>query len=239
MDSGNLSFAELSIRDVANLALQRTGALKDLPRIGKYSYLAWRKGKDLPLLVESVLRRRSITQYCNDLVAADYAQFEKSLPSDGVNCVTDIGSGYGLIDAFLYRRYKCNLQLLDIESSEERDHNFADRGAGYCSLDAARRFLRNNGVPDSKIVTRNPNMEALPEHPSDLMVSLLSLAFHYPFDTYRDYIAANLRSGGTLLIDVRRKAKQDISLLSCFSQKVMVKETPKYDRLMLLGFHKP
>lgn len=234
----NLSFSALSIRDVANLALQRTGALKDLPKLGKYSYLEWRKGNDYPLLIESAVRRRSITSYCNDHVATDFVQLETSLPSSDVQCITDIGSGYGLIDAFFYRRYGCTLQLVDIESSQERDHNFKTSGAGYSSLKTARRFLCNNGVPDNKIVTRNPKSEPLPEGQSDLIVSLLSLAFHYPFDTYKDYIASNLKPGGSLLIDVRREAKQDTSLLSRFSQRVIVKNTAKYDRFMLTGFQK-
>ena len=239
MSSPRLSFAALSTRDVANLALQRTGALKDIPGLGKYSYLAWRKGRNFPLLIESALRRKSITRYCNELVAGDYAQFEALLPSSGIDRVTDIGSGYGLIDVFFHLRYGCNLQLVDIESSQERDHNFAARGAGYCSLDTARRFLRDNGVPDAWIVTSNPDTAPLPEQASDLVVSLLSLAFHYPFDTYRNYIASNLRRGGTLLIDVRRGAQQDLSLLECFDRRVIVKETAKYDRLMLSGFQKP
>lgn len=231
-----LSYSAFSVRDVANLALQRTGALTDFPRVGKYSYLSWRKGNDLPLLAESALRRRAITRYCTELVANDYAQLADSLPTDGVECVTDIGSGYGLIDLFLFRRYGCHVQLVDIESSPERDHNFAARGAGYTSLDVARNFLRANGVPDDRIVTRNPNHQPLPERRSDLIVSLLSLAFHYPFDTYSGYIGANLKPGGTLVIDVRRKAKQDTSLLARFAERTVVKETAKYDRMVLTGF---
>ena len=237
--NARLSFAAFSTRDVANLALQRSGALVDLPRVGKYSYLAWRQGRDWPLLVESAVRRRAILAYCNALIQADYVQFEHALPADGIGTVTDIGSGYGLVDVFLHRRYRCNLQLVDIEQSAERDHNFATRGAGYCALPVARRFLRGNGVPDDQIATCNPTIEALPETPSDLVVSLLSLAFHYPFETYRDYIASNLRPGGTLLIDVRRQARQDLSLLEDFQQRIVVKQTAKYDRLVLRGFRQP
>jgi hypothetical protein len=57
------SFDMLSIRDVADIALQRTTHLLRLPRpIGSLSYIAWAKGFEAPLLLESRLRRRHILQ---------------------------------------------------------------------------------------------------------------------------------------------------------------------------------
>ncbi len=231
-----LTFSAFTTRDVANLALQRTGALLSIPRLGRYSYLAWRRGRDWPLLLESWLRRPRILRYCEKLICDDYAQLEEHLSGLEVERLTDIGCGYGLIDVWLYRLYRCHLQLIDVERTELRDHNFGSTGAGYAALSVARRFLEDNGVPSDRISTCNPTRQELPRGPVDLIVSLLSVAFHFPLDQYAAFIAATLRPGGHLVLDVRRTAKQDLMLLGGFAERIVVKTTAKYDRLLLRGF---
>jgi SAM-dependent methyltransferase len=231
-----LVFDCLQTADVAKLALQRTGALLALPRLGRFSYESWRRGRDWPLIVESFVRRQSILRYCERLVADDYAAVESHLGASRVEQLVDIGCGYALIDVWFYRKFACDLLLIDIEASFHRDHNFASDGAGYASLDIARELLASNDVPRERVRTCNPSKASLPAVRCDMFVSLLSLAFHFPLQTYSEYVTQCLRPGGLLLIDIRREAAQDLSLLGRFERRTIVKSAQKYDRMLLSGF---
>lgn len=233
-----LDFSALGVKDVANLALQRTGALVEVPRLGRLSYKAWRSGNDLPLLLESLVRRQAIVRYCERLVYDDYQTIAPHVRSMNVERMTDIGCGYGLVDIFFFHDFQCDVQLIDIEESDYRDHNFAEQGAGYSSLTVAKRLLAANGVDPQKVQSCNPTRDPLPTQAVDLVISLLSLGFHYPLETYSNYISTVLKPGGAMVIDVRCAARQNLELLDRFAECGVVKATAKYQRLVLRGFQR-
>jgi hypothetical protein len=107
------------------------------------------------------------------------------------------------LELLLHQTHGARLLLIDIEQSKEHQHGFAQHGSGYADLASCRRFLTSNGVPDADIATCNPRNQPLPPGEFDLLISLLSMGFHYPCDEYTNFILTGLRSGGSLILDKR------------------------------------
>lgn len=221
----------LSRADVYQIALQRTSSLVRVPRYGRLSFVFWRRGHDLPLRVEAQLRRGAILRTAWDEVRREFDEIKAALGELDVRHVSDIGCGHALIDVLFWQAFASDISLIDIETSTDRHHNFRQTGSGYASLSAARNLLENNGVPAERMMTINPNSDVLPDRTVDLAISLLSCGFHYPAETYREYLQRNLRKGGAFVFDLRVGTDQS-DFLSMFSTVEVIRSSTKADRLI-------
>lgn len=192
---------------VENLILQRTG---DFVKYGgKHALERWFADGDRSLLVEALRSTGSINRFLRD--TADRLQVEAQevaalVPALSPATVVSIGPGNGLVELFLFDYLPISkLLLIDIEDSEAHAHGYAECGSGYASLAATRNFLVANGVPEQCIQTCNPKHEAIPQVKFDLLISLLSMGFHYPCDDYTDFIVSNINSDGIIVMDKRRR----------------------------------
>jgi hypothetical protein len=74
----------------------------------------------------------------------------------------------------------------------------------YNNLDYTRNFLLSNGFPNKKFEIFNYDKDKLPIKKYDLIISLLSLDFHYPFTIYSDYIKEISNKHTVLILDTNR-----------------------------------
>jgi hypothetical protein len=170
-----VDFSTLSTRDVADIALQRTETLLRAPRFGPISYTLWTTGMNWPLRTESIVRRRSILRRAWGAALSEWAEIAAFVPQGAGAHICDNECGHAFIDLVAARHCSpVNITLIDIEKTSARHHGFAAAGAGYASLDSAKRCLTTNGVSAERIRTCNPKMNVLPSGPFDLMISLLS-----------------------------------------------------------------
>ncbi|TDX30650.1 hypothetical protein [Rhodovulum visakhapatnamense] len=117
--------------------------------------------------------------------------------------LADIGCGSGLVDLFLYRRFGCTLDLIDIETTEARHFGLKDTGAGFADPARTRAFLVADGVPEAMIVTFTPRHDDLSDLAPDAAISLLSCGYHYPVSTYDRLFRRVIAAGATLIADIR------------------------------------
>jgi hypothetical protein len=226
-----VDFSTLSTRDVSDIALQRTETLLRAPRLGPISYMLWTTGMNWPLRTESILRRRSILRGAWGAALSEWPDIAPFLPRGGGAEICDIGCGHAFIDLVAAQHHsQANITLIDIEQTNARHHGFAANGAGYASLNSARRFLTTNGVSAERIQTCNPKMNDLPTGPFDLMISLLSAGFHYPVSEYVDFALRTLKSGGAFIFDMRRGSGQQAAVGS-FSDIRILRASQKGERL--------
>lgn len=144
----------------------------------------------------------------------------------------DIGCGAAFIDLMIYRRFGCDLVLIDIEESDGIHFGFADSGAGYASLDVARKFLETNGVPAAAITTINPKHQSVADlEPVDMATSLLSCGFHYPASTYDSFFAHQVNKA--ILLDCR-KGRGGEETLASYGTITKVREEKKHDLILCL-----
>jgi len=142
--------------------------------------------------------------------------------------IADIGCGYAFADLILYRRYNCDIVLIDIEESTDRHFGFQSKGAGYASLEKAQEFLVKNGVPKEKIILINPNKQDVAEIGQvDLAISLASCGFHYPVETYDAFFKTQISSGGGVVLDIR-KGSGGIKTMKSFGDVTVLKKHPKH-----------
>lgn len=211
------TFTMLSVRDVADIGLQRTQHLYRLPwPFECLSYRAWARGFEAPLLLESRLRRRFILSGAWADAEREWEAIQSLLPHDGSLC--DIGCGHAFIDLAASKGAgDLRITLIDIERTQEKHHEFSHRGAGYSNLAQAKAFLVANGIAPARIAICNPQRQPLPDGPFDLILSLYSAGFHYPIAEYADFALTTLKPGGSLVFDMREGVDQSEALVG-FSQ---------------------
>jgi SAM-dependent methyltransferase len=180
--------------------LQRLGRIRLLRRFVPYKTLVG---------LEALLFHRGIIQRYRSQLRWEWDEFRPYLP-DKVAHVLDIGCGLGGIHEFLFKHYEKEqppqLFLVDYERIERKIHyGYKVRGAAYSSLQLARAYLSAQGIAASKVHTVNVECDPLPDGVSfDVVLALLSWGFHYPINTYLDYVKEHLSPSGVIIVDCRQ-----------------------------------
>jgi hypothetical protein len=195
---------EFSDDDLANFILQRTDPFIALG--GREPLNQWfntGKKEQLVKFLDHQLIQKFLSNAISD-IQKEFEWFAKTVDLSNVKKATSIGPGLSIFELFLSRQTQCHLYLIDIEYTEEHIHGFSPQGSGYSSNKTARRFLESNGISADRIQFCNPKAEKLNASPVDLIISNLSMGFHYPVDAYVSYIRSALKQKGLFVFDKRK-----------------------------------
>ncbi len=219
----NIDYSMFDDAEVGNIILQRSEVGSVKTEINN-----WIAGDDTGLLKYANKHKKHIMQEAMSVACRELGFFLKAADQVNPSRIADIGCGYALADLILYRRYKCDIILIDIEESSNRHFGFQSSGAGYASLAKAREFLMKNGVPKDKIHLVNPNKQDVAKIGKiDLAISLASCGFHYPVETYDTLFENQISSGGGVILDIR-KGSGGIKTMKSFGDVTVLKKHPKY-----------
>ena len=224
--SAFLDYSMIGEAQVFDLCLQRSNRLNKIIPSRRKSGDAWEG-----LMKAAVPRHRqtildAVTAEIEDIFDMIAPLIEKVAPGR----FADIGCGQAFIDLLIYRRFGCDLILIDIEQSEGIHFGYNDTGAGYADLANARAFLVANGVPDTAITTINPRHARLEDvAPVDMVISLLSCGFHYPVETYDAFFETQVTKA--ILLDCRNQ-KGGKKALSAYGAVAEVGEEKKHTRIL-------
>jgi hypothetical protein len=195
-------------RFMEDLVLQRTGPFIKLG--GAAPLGQWMANGQRAQLLAFLTTNNLLQSYLKEVIreiSDEVDNLVSSLPPRSYTRVASIGPGNGIVELLLTKRMPVKAMfLIDIEESDGHQHGFASHGSGYASLRATRDFLVANGVPAGSISACNPKKTSLSAFPSDLILSILSMGFHYPCDDYADFIQQSLQGGGQAVFDKRRGA---------------------------------
>jgi hypothetical protein len=223
-----------SNRFIEDLVLQRTGPFVKLG--GAAALGEWMASGQRSQLFEFLIANSLLQSYLKEAlreISLDVDTLISNIPHGCFNRVVSIGPGNGILELLLMKRVPVNVLLLvDIEESDIHQHGFASHGSGYASLRAAKDFLVANGIEADSIFVCNPRIAPLSIFPSDLIMSILSMGFHYPCDDYTDFILRSLQSGGQTVFD-KRRGKADTGHAAIGKSLRLVKSIPcqKSDRM--------
>jgi hypothetical protein len=144
-------------------------------------------------------------------VAEDFAGIAQHLP-EKVESILEVGCGVGALQVFMKARYpQARLELLDADTvTAEGGSGYSTRTEVYNSREHTEMLLGANGIK----VDRWHEVGTKELLESDLIVSLASLGYHYPFSTYR--------LKGFCIIDLRRGQER--------TRGKIIFSGPKYDR---------
>lgn len=144
--------------------------------------------------------------------------------------VLDIGAGLG--GYWIYMPRPKALDFLDYDK--------VDSGLNYGMQSGAEAY--NSTTESRKLLdTEAPGLlrdqyDALierPEGPYDIVVSLLSWGYHYPWATYADLAHEILVANGLLILDVRKIAVSSVTADQRFVVKDCLRDSLKSQRLLL------
>jgi len=174
------------------------------------------KFKELLLLQRTGLKKNKVitNKILSDFIMKDFYKLENYIDKNVKNWL-DIGCGLGYINIPIFKKLKSgNMYLLDKSKIEYNKRlikfgNVKDFGF-YNNLDYTKEFLMLNGIPNENINLITPEDINNIDKKLDLVISLLSWGFHYPFDTYSDYVYNLLNDNGIIIIYCRTNHYQEI-----------------------------
>ncbi|WP_425050609.1 class I SAM-dependent methyltransferase [Psychromarinibacter sp. S121] len=201
----SLDLSMFDTRDIAQVALHRTEVLGDVPD-WKRAVRTWVRGDEAPMLDIATAFGPALLRRAAAAVFLEYRALRPLLKQLSPRTIADIGCGYGFFGLLAQADLGASLTLIDTERSDERRMRFSETGAACADLAVARRFLLANGCPASRLRTLNPQTADITALRNiDLAVSFLACGFLFPIDAYRDFFAASVRPGGSVLLDIRSR----------------------------------
>lgn len=223
----NIDFSMFDTKDVGNIILQRS----EVGSVGA-EIRDWMNGDDTGLLKYAKMNKDRILQEALVIAGRECGFFLKATDKINPTRIADIGCGYAYADLLLYRRYSCDIVLIDIEEGKDRHFGFEDTAAGYASLAKAKTFLEKNGVPKEKIFLVNPTKQDVAEFGEvDLAISLASCGFHYPVGTYDDFFKDQISRGGGVVLDIR-KGSGGVHAMKEYGEVSVLKKHGKYSTVL-------
>lgn len=191
---------------LADLILQRTGVFLKLG--GAVALNNWFALGDKEGLVNFLVGKNLLEVFLKHTfqdISLEIAKLRSHIPTKSLNKIISIGPGNGLCELFLISQgYTSELLLVDIEATEHHHHGFNSKGSGYASLIATKNFILENTSSNVKILACNPQKEQLPNFEYTLLLSLLSMGFHYACDEYAEFILNQATAESIVILDKRR-----------------------------------
>jgi hypothetical protein len=136
----------------------------------------------------------------------EFSEIKDYFPKTTKN-ILSIGCGVGGLEYFF--SYIKTIRKVDLI-----DRNFVSKKViygfdfknleAYNNLDYTKYFLLSNGFSNKKFEIFNYDKDKLPNKKYDIIISLLSLDFHYPFSVYMNYIKKVSSMSTILILDTNR-----------------------------------
>ena len=198
-----------------------------------------KKYEDLLLLQRTGLKKYKVitNKILTDCIMKDFIRLENYITKDIKNWL-DIGCGLGYINIPIFKKLNTgNIYLLD-KSKIETHKRITQFGSAkdfgfYNNLEFTKEFLMLNGIPDEKINLITADSINNIDKKLDLVISLLSWGFHYPFDTYSDSVYSLLNDSGIIIIYCRSTHYQEILKDKRFTWEILNNDKEK--TWMILG----
>jgi len=158
-----------------------------------------------------------------------YYSLVPGLPKNAMS-ILDVGSGLGGIDVLLHKHYPMSsICLLDgtNDLAEVISHN-----KPFSNRQVAHDFMVKNGVDTAWFIDPALVPSVVSPH-FDLVVSFASYCFHYPPETYLEFIKANITDDAVLIFDVRKSQNHWFEALDkAFEVQGTLGGADKYERMI-------
>lgn len=137
------------------------------------------------------LKPNIISQKYYNIMLNEFSTIEKFIePND--NHFLSIGAGVGGLELIINQKFK-NKNFFFIEKnyvSKKVKYGWGGttNNEAYNDLNLQKKFLTENSMDESQINIFDYDNDNLPEINFDIIISLLSLDYHYDFDLYKGYL---------------------------------------------------
>ena len=138
------------------------------------------------------------------LFESEFNSIKEYLPQNVKN-IMDVGCGLGIIDIFLNRFYQKNLNfyLLDKNKIDKKiKYGFSQDYESYNDLEETRNLLLNNHLNENSINIIDVDKKIEIKQKIDLVISLKSMGYHYPFENYLKLFSNCCTKQTTFIFDI-------------------------------------
>ncbi len=159
------------------------------------------------LITKFFLNNSLIAKRYHEIMLSELSTLEKFIESND-KLILSIGGGVGGLEAVINQKYR-NKQFYFIERnyiSKKVKYGWGGmiNKEAYNNLEIQKEFLTINKMNVEQINIFDYDNEKLPEMKFDMIISLLSLDYHYDFDLYKDYLKKVSKKDTKIIFDTIR-----------------------------------
>ncbi len=167
-------------------------------------------------------QNQNLDESVQNLFEKEYEIIKNFLPSNASN-ILDIGCGLAILDIFLTQKYeKPNFFLIDKNKVDLKiKYGFSKNYESYNNLNETKKVLLANNILDEQIFIKNAEEKIDINKKMDLVLSIKSMAFHYPLENYLDLLRRVCTKNTEFIFDISTERYQ-LDNLSEYFEKIDV-----------------
>ena len=180
----------------------------------------------------------------NQEFRVEFNEMFNYLPKN-INNVLDIGSGLGIINIFINDNFNNDVDftLIDKNYIEKKvSYGFDEKGQFYNDFNVTLNFLTINGIKEEKLNLINVDSKHIINKKFDLVISLLSLGYHYPINQYVEFFKKNTHRDTKFIFDIAEEYNDFNEIAKMFHSIDIIKKSfekrHNYLRVCCVGFKK-
>lgn len=164
-------------------------------------------------------QNQKLDESVQNLFEKEYETIKNFLPTNASN-ILDIGCGLAILDIFLAQNYeKPNFFLIDKNKVDLKiKYGFSKNYESYNNLNETRKVLLANNILDEQIFIKNAEEKIDINKKMDLVLSIKSMAFHYPLENYLDLLKRVCTKNTEFIFDISTERYQLDSLSEYFEK---------------------
>ena len=138
----------------------------------------------------------------------EFLTFKKYINFDKDKHFLSIGGGLGglelIINENLPNKNYCFIERNFVSKKVKYGWGGIINNEAYNNLETQKKFLENNGMQNSQINIFDYDKDTLPDIKFDVVISLLSLDYHYDFEIYIEYLRKVSNPNTKIIFDTIR-----------------------------------
>ena len=153
------------------------------------------------------LNSNSIAKKYHDVMLKEFLTIERFIKNDDKSFLS-IGGGIGGLELIINQNFKNNdyyfIERNYVSKKVRYGWGGMDNEEAYNDLNLQKTFLKINEMNENQINIFDYDNENLPEKKFDVIISLLSLDYHYDFNLYVEYLKKVSKESTKIIFDTIR-----------------------------------
>ena len=153
------------------------------------------------------LNSNSIAKKYHDVMLKEFSTIKGFIKNDDKSFLS-IGGGIGGLELIINQNFKNNdyyfIERNYVSKKVRYGWGGMDNEEAYNDLNLQKTFLKINEMNENQINIFDYDNENLPEKKFDVIISLLSLDYHYDFDLYIEYLKKVSKESTKIIFDTIR-----------------------------------
>jgi hypothetical protein len=159
------------------------------------------------IITKYFLDEKSIGKNYHDIMLNEFSSIENFISIED-RTILSIGGGLGGLELIINKKMNNKVYYFIERNYVSKKVKYGWGGTvnneAYNDLKIQKNFLEKNGMKNDQINIFDYDKDVLPIKKFDIVISLLSLDYHYDFNLYIDYLKKNFKSDTKIIFDTIR-----------------------------------